>query len=74
MADLKDITPKFRNIRLLLAREKDHPEGNRKEGYDAPAPLTGDGRIDADKWKAKGVTGRAPSRSTLQCHLGRASR
>ncbi|WP_292133338.1 hypothetical protein [Mesorhizobium sp.] len=51
MADLKDITPKFRNVRLLPAREKDHPEGNRKEGYDAPAPLTGDGRIDADKWK-----------------------
>lgn len=38
MADLKDITPKFRNVRLLLAREKDHPEGNLKEGYDAPAP------------------------------------
>ncbi|WP_164780541.1 MULTISPECIES: hypothetical protein [unclassified Mesorhizobium] len=51
MADLMDLTPKLRNVRLLLAREKDRPAGARKEGYDVLPPLTGDGRIDADKWK-----------------------
>ncbi|RVA45760.1 hypothetical protein EN933_22100 [Mesorhizobium sp. M7A.F.Ca.US.001.01.1.1] len=72
MADLKDITPKFRNFRLLFAREKDHPEGNRKEGYDAPSPPA-----TAESTQTSGKHGRnrrAPSRSTLQWHLGRTSR
>jgi hypothetical protein len=52
MTDLKDLTPKFRHVRLLLAREKDHPGGEREEGYDVLAPLTSDGRIDAEEWKS----------------------
>jgi len=52
MTTLQDLTPKFRNIRLLLAREKDHPEGDRQEGYDVLAPLTDEGRLDAGDWKS----------------------
>ena len=52
MTSLKDLTPKFRHVRLLLAREKGHPEGEREEGYDVLAPLTGEGRIDTEEWKS----------------------
>ncbi|TPK59563.1 hypothetical protein FJ546_21050 [Mesorhizobium sp. B2-4-19] len=52
MTSLKDLTPKFRHVRLLLAREKGHPEGDREEGYDVLAPLTGEGRIDAEEWRS----------------------
>lgn len=52
MTNLQDLTPKFRHVRLLLAREKDHPGGDREEGYDVLAPLTSDGRIDLDEWKS----------------------
>ncbi|RUW88846.1 hypothetical protein EOA13_15410 [Mesorhizobium sp. M7A.F.Ca.US.011.01.1.1] len=52
MTNLKDLTPKFRHVRLLLAREKGHPEGDREEGYDVLAPLTGEGRLDAEAWKS----------------------
>ena len=52
MTSLHDLTPKFRNIRLLLAREKGHPEGDREEGYDVLAPLTDEGRLDAEEWKS----------------------
>jgi hypothetical protein len=41
----------FRHIRLLLAREKDHPSGSREEGYDLLAPLDEESRIDAHEWK-----------------------
>ena len=51
MSNLKDLTPKFRHVRLLLAREKGHPVGDREEGYDLLAPLNGDGRLDAAEWK-----------------------
>ncbi|TIP76043.1 MAG: hypothetical protein E5X63_42635 [Mesorhizobium sp.] len=51
MTKLNDLTSKFRHVRLLLAREKGHPEGDREEGYDVLAPLNGDGRIDPDEWK-----------------------
>ena len=52
MTTLHDLTPKFRNIRLLLAREKGHPEGDRQEGYDVLLPLTAEGRLDAAEWKS----------------------
>ncbi|MDX8434762.1 hypothetical protein RFN25_15125 [Mesorhizobium abyssinicae] len=52
MTSLQDLTPKFRHVRLLLAREKGHPEGDREEGYDVLAPLTSEGRIDAEEWKS----------------------
>lgn len=52
MTTLQDLTPNFRTIRLLLAREKSHPEGDREEGYDVLAPLTDEGRLNADEWKS----------------------
>lgn len=52
MTDLQDLTSKFRHVRLLLAREKGHPEGDREEGYDMLAPLTSEGRIDVEEWKS----------------------
>jgi hypothetical protein len=45
------ITPKFRHVRLLLAREKGHPAGARDEGYDLLVPLDRDGHLDAGEWK-----------------------
>lgn len=52
MTDPKDLTPSFRAVRLLLAREKGHPEGDREEGYDLLVPLDAEGRLDAAEWKA----------------------
>ncbi len=52
MTSLQDLTPHFRSIRLLLAREKGHPGGDRDEGYDVLIPLDSDGRIDAEEWKS----------------------
>ncbi len=37
-------------IRLELARCKEYPEGAHDIGYEFAAPLTADGRIDADGW------------------------
>ncbi len=51
MTHLKDLSPNFRHVRLLLAREKGHPAGERDEGYDILAPLEADGRLDAADWK-----------------------
>ncbi|ODN71272.1 hypothetical protein [Methylobrevis pamukkalensis] len=36
----------FRHIRLELAREKDHPQGDAGHGYDILLPLKDDGAID----------------------------
>ena len=52
MPELKDLTPNFRHVRLLLAREKGRPEGDREEGYDLLVPLDAEGRLDAAEWKA----------------------
>jgi hypothetical protein len=38
----------FRRIRLELAREPDHPEGDSGIGYTLLAPLTQDGALDID--------------------------
>ncbi|MBN9581360.1 MAG: hypothetical protein J0G37_07655 [Afipia sp.] len=51
MVDMKDLTPSFRHVRLLLAREKGHPEGEQDEGYDLLVPLDGDSRLDPHEWK-----------------------
>lgn len=40
-------------IRLELARCRQHPEGAPDIGYEFAAPLTGDGRIDAESWQAQ---------------------
>jgi hypothetical protein len=52
MTELKDLTPSFRSVRLLLAREKAHPQGESDEGYDLLVPLNADGRLDAHEWKS----------------------
>lgn len=52
MTDPKDLTAKFRHVRLLLARDKDHPAGTREDGYDLLAPLDEAGRLDPGEWKA----------------------
>lgn len=51
MTSLQDLTPNFRNVRLLLAREKNHPGGEQDVGYDLLIPLDSEGRIDAAGWK-----------------------
>lgn len=47
---MKDLPRNFRHIRLELAREAGHPEGDRTHGYDIVAPLTAEGLIDAETW------------------------
>jgi hypothetical protein len=44
------LPPQFRKIRLELAREPAHPEGDAGTGYDIVAPLDDDFRIDAKLW------------------------
>ena len=51
MIAMKELTPKFRNIRLLLAREKGHPGGEHEQGYDFLMPLDDNGHLDAAEWK-----------------------
>ncbi|MBB4001979.1 hypothetical protein [Aurantimonas endophytica] len=46
-----ELTPNFRHVRLELAREKGHPEGDREHGYDLLVPLDAEGRLDAAEWK-----------------------
>lgn len=41
----------FKQIRLELAREPNHPEGDSKTNYIIVAPLDADGRIDPALWK-----------------------
>jgi hypothetical protein len=52
MTDSDRLTPKFRHVRLLLAREKGHPAGDREEGYDLLVPLDDHGRLDPAEWKS----------------------
>ena len=42
----------LRKITLHAARSKEFPEGSIRHGYDFVAPLTDDGRIDLEAWKA----------------------
>lgn len=48
----KDLPPNFRHVRLLLARERGHPEGERNAGYDLLVPLDEGGRLDPETWRA----------------------
>lgn len=41
----------FRQLRIVLAREPGHPEGDDEVAYIFVAPLDPDGRIDAGLWK-----------------------
>lgn len=46
------LSPKFRSIRLILAREPGHPAGKEEIGYDLLIPLDSEGHIDAAEYKA----------------------
>lgn len=41
----------FHQIRLELAREPEHPQGDSRIGYLITAPLDGDKRLDSGLWK-----------------------
>lgn len=51
MVDIRDLTPSFRHVRLLLARDKNHPGGEPEEGYDLLVPLDSDNRLHTGEWK-----------------------
>jgi hypothetical protein len=51
MTSLTDLTPNFRTVRLLLAREKDHPAGEHAVGYDILVPLDKNGQLISVEWK-----------------------
>lgn len=38
-------------IRLELARDKEHPEGSNRHGYEFVGPLDADGHLDPAAWK-----------------------
>ncbi len=46
-----DLPHSFRQIRLELAREPGHPEGDHGIAYMMLAPLDAEGRIDAQLWQ-----------------------
>ena len=52
MTTLTDLTPNFRAVRLLLAREKDHPVGEHEVGYDILVPLDKNGQLVPAEWKS----------------------
>ena len=49
-----DLPANFRSIRLELAREPRHPEGDSHIGYTVVAPLEKDGRLDIEAARAYG--------------------
>lgn len=53
MIKVTELAPGFRHVKLLLAREKDHPQGQRDKGYDLLVPLDAEGRLDAHEWKIR---------------------
>lgn len=46
-----DLTPNFRAVRPLLAREKDYPAGEHEVGYDILVPLDQNGQLISAEWK-----------------------
>ena len=52
MTTLADLTPNFRSVRLLLAREKGHPGGEQDVGYDILVPLDNKGHLIPEEWKS----------------------
>ena len=74
MSSLKNLTPNFRHVRLLLAREKGHPAGDREEGYDLLAPLDSDGRLDAVEWKSHQAACRVRRFHPGEVRIGRLRR
>ena len=41
----------LKKIRLELARDRDHPEGSSRHGYEFVGPLDEEGRLDPVAWK-----------------------
>jgi len=66
---------KLCHVRLELAREKGHPEGERAIGYDLVIPLTEGGRLDPVAWKGNQAGCRVrrfrPDEEDLIGHLRR---
>ncbi len=40
-------------VRMLLARNPGFPEGSSERGYELHVPLTADGHLDAETWRAR---------------------
>jgi len=63
----------FRQIRIALAREPGHPEGDDEVAYIFVAPLDIDGRIDSKLWRAHRDSCRVarlrPNQQDQQGHL-----
>jgi hypothetical protein len=63
----------FRQIRIELAREQEHPEGSHNIAYVLVAPLDADGHIDADIWRrhreACRVARLRPGEAPMHGHL-----
>jgi hypothetical protein len=63
----------FRQIRIELAREQEHPEGAHNIAYVLVAPLDDDGHIDAETWRrhreACRVARLRPGEATARGHL-----
>ena len=51
MVETRELAPAFRHVRLLRARDKGHPDGDREEGYDLLLPLDPEGFLDPYEWK-----------------------
>jgi len=68
----------LKKIRLEMARSKEFPDGSKLHGYELVAPLTADGHLDAEGWKAakekcwvhRFWSGQADERGLLQ-HKGK---
>ncbi len=41
----------LRKVRLELARDREHPEGSNRHGYEFVGPLDAEGRLDPVLWK-----------------------
>ena len=63
----------FRQIRIVLAREPDHPEGDEEIAYNFVAPINPEGRIDPKLWEAHReacrVARQRPNEQDLLGHL-----
>ena len=46
----RQLTRRFRRVRLVLAREEPHPYSDPNEGYDLLIPLDKDSRLDPAEW------------------------
>jgi hypothetical protein len=61
----------FRQIRIVLAREPAHPDGDTEVAYIFVAPVDAEGRIDRKQWHAHREACRvARQRPNQEDHLG----